>query len=96
MFLDDKLYLHVKNRQIDTSEDFAQMIHELYKICEDHYKPTLSASDTYKDVINTMDRVFNSWNLFVKKLEKEKYPFADIFLLPGISYKDVFLANEKM
>jgi hypothetical protein len=98
MFLDDKLYNHVKSRKLDSAEDMQTCINELYKICEDHYKPILAkyVGEDIKIVRIEMDRVFNAWNAFVKRLDKEDFMFAAIFTIPGISYKERFLSHPKL
>lgn len=93
MFLDEKLYQHTINKNINSSDDFELLVNELYKICEDSWKPKLRSNLTYENVKIVLDRVFNSWDLFIKKLQKEEYIFTDILL--KCSYKSAFMKNKK-
>ena len=100
MFLDDKLYNHVKAFKVDKPEDFGVLIKELYGICEDHWKPKMIADHdagtiSYKRLTALLDQVFNAWNLFVKKLQKENIWFAQFLADEKLSYKHAFMANEE-
>ena len=65
----------------------------LYKICEDHWKPKLTLpTSSYKKITIEIDRVFNAWNLFIQRLDKENYIFTDI-LSDMASYKTAFMNN---
>ena len=71
------------------------MINELYKICEDHWKPKLTPSQsTYKEAVVEIDRVFNAWDLFIQRLDKEDYIFTDI-LSDIASYKTTFMKDTE-
>ena len=94
MFLDDKLYNHVKQFKIDKPKDFNILVNDLYRICEDHWKPKIDLHGTYKEVRQILDQTFNAWNLFIKKLEKEKWFLIDI-LKNDADYKQSFLSNER-
>jgi len=99
MFLDEKLYNRVKEQEIISAEDAKQMMNDLYKICEDHYKPLIpkpgTPEATCKNVRILLDRTFTSWALCVKKLEKEKYIFVDL-LKGNTSYKEAYLAVPEL
>jgi len=92
MFLDDKLYNYTISRQIDAPEDFEALMNELYKITEDHWKPKMNEYMGYADARRELNRVFNAWNLFIKRLEKEEYRFVR-FIVKN-SYKISFMKNE--
>jgi len=94
MFLDDKLYNHVVKRDIQSINDFQEMVNELFKICEDHFKPQLSAGMSYKEGKVIIDRTFNSWDLFINRLYKENYRFLDV--MEGCSYKSAFMKNPEL
>jgi hypothetical protein len=96
MFLDDELYSHVMNREIKNKEDFADMVMELYSICENYFKSRISAQTTYKEGTQLMDKTFKLWDLFIQKLKKEKYPFIDILEKDRISFRHNWLANPKI
>jgi len=98
MFLDDQLYLHVKNRDIKKAEDFQQMVNELYRICEAYYKaklPPLVGCD-YSDVTQVLDKTFKLWDMFIAKLDKEDWWGTDLLKIPGVAYKDVFLSHPEL
>jgi hypothetical protein len=99
MFLDEKLYNRVKEQKFNSAEDAKQLVNDLYKICEDHYKPLIPIPGTpeasFKNVRSILDRTFTSWDLCVKKLEKEKYFFVDL-LKGNKSYKEAFLAVPEL
>lgn len=98
MFLDDQLYHHVKNRDIKSSEDFQQMVNELYRICETYYKsklPPLVGCD-YKDVTQLMIKTFKFWDMFIEKLKKENWWGIDIITMKDISYKERFLSHPEL
>ena len=94
MFLDEKLYNKVKSFEIQKPSDFQLLINELYKICEDHFKPKLRPDMSYKEGKIMMDQVFNAWDLFIKKLQKEQWFLIDI--LKEYPYKSAFMNNEKL
>lgn len=68
-FLDDKLYNHLNNRVFRDVNDFIAVLNELYKICEDHWKPigqkiydnraNESISEANKELKGLIDRSFN-------------------------------------
>ena len=94
MFLDDKLYQHTINRQIRDSSDYLAMVNELYKICEDHFKPQLKEGMTYREGRIIMDRVFNSWDLFINRLDKEDYSLVDF--MKEASYKSAYMKSPQL
>lgn len=91
MFLDDQLYEHTINKAIATPDDFKDLTNELYKLCEDRYKPQLHEGITKRDVKVILDRVFTSWELFSKRLHKENYFLADF--IDKYSYKNRYMSN---
>ena len=93
-FLDDLLFNHTMNFVINEPNDFQKLINELYSIVEKKFKPQLYAGQPNKDVKAIMDRTFKSWDLFVSRLEKKEYMFAD--LVKKYSYKQQFFSNEKL
>ena len=94
MFLDEKLYNHVKNSSHVDGEEFTKMLSELYTLCEEHYKPCVKVGVDRKIVKAAIDRTFNAWNLMLAKLKKDDYPFT--FLLEEYSVKNVFFMNDKL
>ncbi len=93
-FLDDQLYHHVMNRQLDKSDDFKDLLNELYR-CENYWKPKVDLGLTStKEVKILIDRTFNGWDLFVKKLVKEKWFLADVIV--KYSYKEIFMENTEL
>ena len=99
MFLDEKLYNRVKEQKINSAEDAKQMLNDLYRICEDHYKPLLpipgTPEGTFKNVRILLNKTFTSWDLCVKRLEKENYPFVYL-LKDNTSYKELYLSNSAL
>lgn len=94
-FLDDKLYEAAIKKQIDSTDDFKDLINELYKICEDHWKPQVKMNQTSKkDVKILLDRTFNSWVLFVKRMIREHWFLSDY--LEKYSYRQQFMSNDKL
>jgi hypothetical protein len=94
MFLDDTLYQHTIERQINDPSDLKDLINELFRICEANFKPLLTPDMTYREGSVILDRVFLSWDLFVKRLKKEKWFLAD--MIEKYSYKSNYLGNEKL
>ena len=94
MFLDDKLYNHVSRSDIKEAKDFQTLMNDLYKITEDHFKPQLKAGVSYDQGKTILDRVFNSWNLFINRLDKENYFLTDF--IKENSYKIVFMNNPDL
>jgi len=94
MFLDDQLYQITKATQISCPNDFNQMINSLYQTCENKWKPEFDISRSGKEAKILLDRTFNAWDSFIKKLEKENYYLAD--MVKKYSYKYAFMANEKL
>jgi hypothetical protein len=93
MFLDDQLYEWVKLRDIEKPEDFQTLVTELYGICEDYYKKRMKENPFigYTDCKRLMDRVFQLWDLFIVKLEKENWYLIDV--LKKYSFKKSFMNN---
>jgi adenosyl cobinamide kinase/adenosyl cobinamide phosphate guanylyltransferase len=96
MFLDDELYAKVKQFKIDKPEDFQTLVNDLYRICENYYKPRLVplVDGSFKDITQLLDRTFKLWDMFIAKLEKENWWLVD--LLSDYSYKEKFLSNEQL
>lgn len=97
MFLDDKLLKHTLEKEINVPEDVSTLLNELYKICEDHYKPQLHPKMKYVDGTLLMDRTFSSWDLFISRLKKQGKGYeimADMFA--EYSYKKLFLSNGEL
>lgn len=64
-------------------------MNELYKITEDYWKPKMHEHMGYEDARRELKRVFNAWDLFLKRLEKLNYVFVD--LIAENSYKVAFM-----
>lgn len=94
MFLDDQLYIWTKSKTIDTPKDFQSLVNELYRICEDWFKPKLNTNMTYKEGKILMDKVFWFWDSFIKKLEKDNWAFIDI--LKDNSYEKNYMSNPNL
>jgi len=94
-FLDDQLYNHVMSKNLRDSKDFQDMLNELYRICENYWKPKVDIGSTSKREVKVLiDRTFNGWDLFVKKLIKEKWVLADVIV--KYSYKEIFMDNAEL
>jgi len=96
MFLDDKLYQCAKQKQFNDANDITSLVNELYKICEEHFKPQLTANMTYPQGTVIMDRIFSSWDLFVNRLRKEENQWFPLLELPDVNYRNQFMKNEKL
>jgi hypothetical protein len=94
MFLDEELYEWTMLKEINSPDDFYELINELYNMSEDNYKPLLKENDSCKQIRLVMDRLFRSWDLFISRLEKEKWPFVRI--LSTSTYKISWLSNPKL
>jgi hypothetical protein len=97
MFLDDELYMKVKQSKIEKPEDFRVLVNDLYKSCEDYYKERIMALGMgcpYSEVTALMDKTFKFWDMFIAKLEKEDWGLVDV--LKDNSYKKLFMENEKL
>ena len=96
MFLDDRLYNHLKEADIQTKEDIQQVYKELLKICEQELKDKLLEDEPQPLYIikATLDRIFNSWDLFAKRLVKEDHAMAQI--LTRYHFRGAYLNNEKI
>lgn len=95
-FLDHKLFDHVTNREIDNAKDFNAMINELYRICEDHWKPQADIKMgpvLFKILIN---KAFKSWDMCVAKLKTVKGYRATAELMENYSYKKIFMGNKEL
>jgi hypothetical protein len=94
MFLDDKLYNHVKNAEIIDGMDFFHVLNELFSICEEHFKPYLYEGMSGKEAKALINQVFNSWDLFVKRLKKEEHQYSYFF--NKYSYKGAFMEKPEL
>lgn len=94
MFLDEHLYTHTKSKKLNSASDFSDLVNELYRICEDHYKPALV--DDPKVIKATLDRTFRSWDIFIDRLKKENWFLIDVLGRKETSYKATFMSNEKL
>ena len=95
-FLDDILLNHANNKDIESKEDLVDLINELYKLCEDQWKPKIILGETTKKELKVhLDRTFNSWDSFIRRLPKEVPRLLPILkLLEDGSYRNAFLKNE--
>ena len=95
-FLDYKLYNKAKTMATSTGEEFRLLLGELYLICETHKNEKLPVSPipSRRYIKSVVDQIFNSWNLFVKRCEKENYPYSSLFY--DYSYKYMFMKNDKL
>lgn len=93
-FLDDQLFEYTTQKVIKKTDDFVDLMNELFKICESDWKPKYHEGMSKSEVKVLVDRTFNMWNLFEKKLIKENY-----FLTKQIceySYKKTFMENPEL
>jgi hypothetical protein len=96
-FLDDQLYDYVMKQDykiLNDKDSFFELLNQCYKICEDKWKPQFYVGMPKKQLKVNLDRVFNSWDLFVKRLVKAKFHFAEVFVCG--SYKIVFMSNPEL
>ena len=94
MFLDEQLYQKVKETKIESSQDFEQLMNDLFLICENKWKPEFDQKNGGKGLKVLLDRTFKSWDIFAQRLEKENW-----FLIQPLnnhSYKLTFMLNEKL
>lgn len=91
-FLDDILYDYTINRQISQPNDLKDLLNELYRICENKWKPFASVGMSRSELKIILDRTFNSWDLFVSRLKKKKWFLVD--QISEYSYKKIFMAND--
>jgi hypothetical protein len=104
MFLDEKLYkcVQLRNDDIIKAADnipeltkiLQNLVNELYKICEDHFKPQFTTEMSYPECRLILDRTFNSWDFFIEKLKKENSPLTH--LLENANYKKIFMENPEL
>lgn len=94
MFLDEKLYKAAEEFYIGDAKDFQTLVNVLYSTCEDHFKPEIHLSASYREIGIIMDRVFRAWDIFIARLDKENWPFVDV--LKTYPYKKAFMSNEKL
>jgi len=93
-FLDDKLYNHAQETELEhTAEGLGKIFNELTSIAEKHFKSQLSQDMTYREGRIMLDRLFNSWDLFARRLAKEDHPLH--LLISEGQYKEMFLQDEK-
>lgn len=90
-FLDDKLYTRVMGKPLTTAQDFKDLLPDLYVICENHWQPRASVNSSEAEVKVLLKRTFTSWDVFMKRLKKEKY-FMVAFL-DKYSYKEILLSD---
>lgn len=93
-FLDDLLYEHTMSFIVKTPEDFILLCDQLYVITQDKLKPFIFAGQSKKNALVAIDRAFNSWNLFISRLKKKKYPYADF--LEEYHFKKIFFLTPEL
>ena len=93
-FLDDKLYNYTVHTSINSISDFHNMLNKLYEMCDIHWKSQVNKNMTSKIVKNCITRTFNSWDLFIQKLEKINCDLAN--LLNEYSYKKAFMLETEL
>jgi len=96
MFLDDKLYNHLQEADIQTKEDIQRVYEELLKMCEAEIRVKLPEGlpQSTKIIKAVLDRIFKSWDLFASRLVKEEHVMAQI--LTKCNFKGAWLNNEKI
>jgi hypothetical protein len=99
MFLDEKLYQHVKARELEmtTPVKVNELMQELIKICEDHWKPQVKAGISKSRMIVHWDRTFKSWDLFIERLKRDDSQISHqwALLFGEHSYKKAFFDDER-
>lgn len=95
MFLDDHLYAHTKSKEIQNAEDYKDLVNELYRICEDHWKTGLAIERDKTVIKAALDRTFKSWDIFINRLRNENWFLISILDRYDVSYKGAFLSNPE-
>ena len=95
-FLDDNLYYYTVNNPPQSAPEFQELLNDLYAICQQQYISKIDPGNfpLKKEMKAHFDRAFNSWDAFVKKLNKDKHPLADMF--SKYSFKYILLSNPEM
>lgn len=101
MFLDQKLYETALLMHSD-GKSHVDIVNELYrisdynwqKVASDFEKRGVINAHVAKEILNAIDRTFNSYTLFLSKLHKQKHPLASV--VSEYSYRNAFMANEKL
>jgi hypothetical protein len=96
MFLDEKLYVEYTTKiiLIESGKDYENIMNMLFRICEDDWKPKCNQFMTDREIKVQVDRAFRSFDIFVERIVKEEYPFADLVTID--TYRKVFMENEKL
>jgi len=95
-FLDDKLYDKCINTDIESVDDITQLINELYDICHKHYVNEITPGASKKYVKSILDRTFNSWDLFMTRLDKSTWLYRTLLKDYSASYKETFMSTPNL
>jgi len=98
MFLDDKLLKMVMDSDLSNHDEIQNTFANLCVECEIQYKSKLNNNSSDKQIKASLDRVFNSWESFIRMGKKindiPKYKF--ILVLETHSFKKQFLADDTL
>lgn len=101
MFLDDEL-CSTFEKGIKLNKWIPEILDDLYIVVDQHWKPKIHASMNKSEVATILDKAFNSWDLFIKRIEKHsvgkntKVSNAIQWIKKHGTYKEVFLSNSDM
>ena len=100
MFLDDKLYQMVMEKELSHQPEILRiqlqnLIQDLYEVCGESWKDAIKDERSNKVVKACIRRSFNSWNLFIMKMTKSDRNYL-IEILEKANYEKAVLSNPEV
>lgn len=98
MFLDDELFNMCIDLRVDTPGYVQKLNLNLCRKCESYYKSKIHMGMTEKDVKTILNRTFNLFDSFVRKLKESENKQMQILgeLFEEFTFRKQFLSDAKM
>ena len=93
MFLSEKLYQTVISSKIEKQEDAIEILNNLYDLCSEELQDKIKPGIPKHESKTHIDRVFNSWDAFMKMLKKENHFMYDF--INKYSFKDQWMTGKR-
>jgi hypothetical protein len=97
MFLDDQLLKICEEREIKSSQDVNETIHDVFQTCNTYLKERIVPGTSKIEALAIIHKSFKLFDCFVEKLKVSKNPEVRgfYFYFSKFSWKDMFLSIEE-
>lgn len=100
MFLDDKLYQMVMEKQLSRQPEILKiqlqnLIQDLYSTCDESWKEAIKDERSNKIIKACIRKAFNSWNLFVVRVSKSDRNYL-MEILEKANYEKAVMSDPEV